>query len=212
VPLTLVGFEAWENIRIVRKRDKAPWVGNYKWPIYFFVAVAFWNMVGAGFFGFLINPPVSLYYVQGLNLTPVHAHTALFGVYGMLGLGLTLFCLRAVRPGAEWKDGPLKVSFWLLNLGLALMSVLSMFPIGILQAIASIQTGTWYARSAEFMQRPEMQTMRWMRVPGDVIFSIGAVILGLFVIGLITGHSYVDPGTREAAIAVERQEVLVTGD
>ncbi len=65
----------------------APWVSAYKWPIYFFVAVAFWNFVGAGLFGFMINPPIALYYVQGLNLTPVHGHTALFGVYGMLGLG-----------------------------------------------------------------------------------------------------------------------------
>ena len=211
VPLTLVGFEAWENIRIVRKRDKTPWVGNYKWPIYFFVAVAFWNMVGAGFFGFLINPPVSLYYVQGLNLTPVHAHTALFGVYGMLGLGLTLFCLRAIRPGLQWKDRPLKWSFWLLNIGLTLMSVLSMFPIGIQQAIASIQTGVWYARSAQFMQRPEMQTLRWMRVPGDVIFTIGTVILALFVLGLVTGHSYEKPGNIEVASA-EEDHVLVAGD
>lgn len=211
VPLTLVGFEAWENIRIVRKRDKTPWVGNYKWPIYFFVAVAFWNMVGAGFFGFLINPPVSLYYVQGLNLTPVHAHTALFGVYGMLGLGLTLFCLRAIRPGVQWKESPLKWSFWLLNIGVGLMSLLSMFPIGIQQAIASIQVGVWYARSAQFMQRPEMQTLRWMRVPGDVIFTIGTVILALFVIGLLTGHSYEKPNAPDAA-RLEEERVLVAGD
>lgn len=142
VPLTLVGYEAWGNIRIVRGKNKAPWAANYKWPIYFFVAVAFWNMVGAGLFGFLINPPVALYYMRGLNLTPVHGHTALFGVYGMLGLGLTLFCLRAIRPGVQWKELPLKSAFWLINIGLSLMVVLSMLPIGILQAIASIQRGT----------------------------------------------------------------------
>jgi nitric oxide reductase subunit B len=33
----------------------------------------------AGLFGFLINPPLPLYYMQGLNLTPLHGHTALFG-------------------------------------------------------------------------------------------------------------------------------------
>ena len=63
---------------------------RYKWPIYFFISVAFWNMVGAGLFGFMINPPIALYYMQGLNTTPVHSHTALFGVYGLLGIGLTL--------------------------------------------------------------------------------------------------------------------------
>ena len=110
---------------------------RYKWPIYFFVAVAFWNLVGAGVFGFLINPPVALYYMQGLNLTPVHGHTALFGVYGMLGIGLMLFCLRALRGGRAWKEWPLRWSFWLINSGLALMPLLSLLPIELMQTWAS---------------------------------------------------------------------------
>ena len=118
VPLVLIGFEAWENIRLARGKRQHVWVPAYKWPIYFFVAVAFWNFVGAGLFGFLINPPIALYYMQGLNTTPVHGHTALFGVYGMLGLGLMLFCLRALRPGRAWKDRPLAFAFWAINIGL----------------------------------------------------------------------------------------------
>jgi nitric oxide reductase subunit B len=213
VPLTLVGYEAWENIRLARGKSKAPWVSNYKWPIYFFVAVAFWNMVGAGIFGFLINPPVALYYMQGLNLTPLHGHTALFGVYGMLGLGLTLFCMRAIRPGVPWKESPLKWAFWLLNIGLGAMAMLSLFPIGIMQTLASIQRGTWYARSAEFLQTPTMQTLRWMRVPGDVLFAAGCAILGLFVIGLLTGHSYQKLQDTSTRIEEEEKEhMLVAGD
>jgi nitric oxide reductase subunit B len=170
-------------------------------------------MVGAGLFGFLINPPISLYYVQGLNLTPLHGHTALFGVYGMLGLGLTLFCLRALSPGRPWKQGSLKLSFWCLNVGLTLMSVLSLLPVGLLQAWASIQHGTWYARSAEFMQSGSMQTLRWMRVPGDIVFSIGAAAFAWFVLGLLTGHSYdkarpigLDSAPRD--VPQEREEAL----
>jgi nitric oxide reductase subunit B len=190
VPLVLVGFEAWENIRLSRAREQSLWVAAYKWPIYFFVAVAFWNFVGAGLFGFLINPPVSLYYTQGLNTTPVHGHTALFGVYGMLGLGLMLFCLRALRPGKAWKNGPLAFAFWAINIGLALMVLLSTLPIGLMQAWASVEYGTWYARSAEFMHSSGMNGLRWMRVLGDSIFALGAVVLGWFVLGLVTGHSY----------------------
>ncbi|MFP5228289.1 MAG: cbb3-type cytochrome c oxidase subunit I, partial [Acidobacteriota bacterium] len=137
-------------------------------------------------------------------------HTALFGVYGMLGLGLTLFCMRAIRPGLQWKERPLKLAFWMLNLGLVFMVVLSMLPIGIAQALASIQQGTWFARSAEFLQTPSMQFLRWMRVPGDVLFAAGAAILGLFVVGLITGHSYDKTGTT--ANARSNQEALVAGD
>jgi len=190
VPLVLVGFEAWENIRLSRGTADSPWVSAYRWPIYFFVAVAFWNFVGAGLFGFMINPPIALYYVQGLNLTPVHAHTALFGVYGMLGLGLMLFCLRALRPGRQWKERPLAIAFWSINLGLAAMVLLSMLPVGLMQAWASVEFGTWYARSAEFLQTPLLTRLRWMRMFGDSLFAFGAMVLGWFVLGLVTGHSF----------------------
>ena len=190
VPLVLIGFEAWEHIRLARSREQQIWVAAYKWPIYFFVAVAFWNFVGAGLFGFFINPPIALYYMQGLNTTPVHGHTALFGVYGMLGLGLMLFCLRALRPGKAWKNGPLSFAFWSINVGLALMVVLSLLPIGLAQAWASVEYGTWYARSAEFLHSGHLNQLRWMRMIGDTLFALGALVLGWFVLGLVTGHSY----------------------
>jgi nitric oxide reductase subunit B len=187
VPLTLVGFDAMDDLRRSRL---TPWVQRYKWPIYFFVSVAFWNMIGAGLFGFMINPPIALYYMQGLNTTPVHGHAALFGVYGMLGIGLMLVCLRALIPGREWKDGPIKFSFWAMNGGLMAMCVLSLLPVGLMQTWASVEHGYWYARTAEFMQTPTMQNLRWMRVPGDTLFFLGAVALVLFVAGLKTGHSF----------------------
>ncbi len=187
VPLVLVGFDATEDLR--RSRT-SPWVQRYKWPIYFFVSVAFWNMIGAGLFGFMINPPIALYYMQGLNTTPLHGHAALFGVYGMLGIGLMLICLRVLIPGKEWKDGLLRFSFWSLNGGLMAMCVLSLLPVGLLQTQASVSHSYWYARSSEFMQTDLMQTLRWMRVPGDTVFFLGAVALVLFVAGLKTGHSF----------------------
>ena len=192
VPLTLVGFDAMEDLRRSRL---TPWVQQYKWPIYFFVSVAFWNMIGAGLFGFMINPPIALYYMQGLNTTPLHGHAALFGVYGMLGIGLMLVCLRALIPGREWKDGLLKFSFWSLNGGLMMMCILSLLPVGLMQTWASVDHGYWYARSPEFMQTDIMQWLRWMRVPGDTVFFLGAVALVWFVAGLKTGHSFRKVGT-----------------
>lgn len=191
VPLALIGFEAFRNMRILRVKE---WVTGYKWAIYFFISVSFWNMLGAGVFGFLINPPISLFYVKGLNLTPLHAHTALFGVYGMLGIGLMLFCVRSLMPGREWNDWPLKWGFWCLNGGLLAMALLSLLPVGLTQAWASVQEGLWYARSAEFLQQPALQVLRWMRTPGDVVFTIGALLIGLFMVGLLTGHALKDGG------------------
>jgi len=187
VPLVLVGFDATEDLR---RSKTSPWVQRYKWPIYFFISVAFWNMIGAGLFGFMINPPIALYYMQGLNTTPLHGHAALFGVYGMLGIGLMLVCLRVLIPGREWKDGLLKFSFWALNGGLMAMCILSLLPVGLLQTKASVEHSYWYARSSEFMNTDLMQFLKWMRVPGDTIFFLGAVGLVLFIAGLKTGHSF----------------------
>ncbi|WP_027303359.1 nitric-oxide reductase large subunit [Rudanella lutea] len=188
VPLVLLGFEAYANLKISRS---TAWIQAYKWPIYCFVAVAFWNLVGAGLFGFIINPPLALYYMQGLNTTPVHGHTALFGVYGILGIGLMLFSLRAMSTRSVWKDGTIRFAFWSINIGLGLMVVLSVLPIGLLQTWASVEHGLWYARSLEFMQTDTMQLLRWLRVVGDTVFAAGVLALAWFIIGLKTGRSLV---------------------
>ncbi|WP_224997579.1 nitric-oxide reductase large subunit [Cesiribacter sp. SM1] len=179
VPLVLIGFEAYHNLQLSKA---TPWVQTYKWPIYCFVAVAFWNLVGAGILGFLINPPIALYYMQGLNTTPVHGHTALFGVYGMLGIGLMLFALRGMNRKISWPEKPLKIAFWSINIGLALMVAISVLPIGLIQTWASVKFGLWYARSAEFMSSDTLEVWRWMRVIGDTIFAVGVLVLAWFVL------------------------------
>jgi nitric oxide reductase subunit B len=181
VPLVLIGFEAYENYRLGHARQ---WVSIYRWPIMFFLAVAFWNLVGAGLFGFLINPPLALYYMQGLNTTPLHGHTALFGVYGMLGIGLMLFCLRGLDYRKAWSNRLLATAFWSLNGGLAAMALMSLLPFGLMQVWASVTHGLWYARSAEFIQQPLMDFLVWMRMPGDLLFSLGVACLVLFVASL----------------------------
>ena len=182
VPLVFVGYEALENIRHSKAR---PWLSQYKWVVYFFVAVAFWNLVGAGVFGFMVNPPIALYYMQGLNTTAVHAHGALYGVYGTLGLALLLFCMRAMQPKRQWNTKLLAFAFWAINIGMLLEILLSLLPIGLLQTYQSVSVGYWSARSPEFMQTTVMQTLRWMRMVGDTIFAIGAVAFVWFALGIM---------------------------
>ncbi len=198
VPLAYIGFEAYHTYKLGKA---TPWMARYRWPIMFFIAVSFWNLVGAGLFGFLINPPLSLYFMQGLNLTPLHGHTALFGVYGMLGIALLLFALRGLRGQMVWDTGALKVAFWCLNIGLALMALLTLLPLGTMQLLAAIEHGYAYARSAEFMQKPIVDMLIWMRVPGDTIFSIGALALSWFVLRL-----WVAP-RREVDVAGETERL-----
>ncbi|HEY3440641.1 MAG TPA: nitric-oxide reductase large subunit [Paludibaculum sp.] len=177
VPLVLVAYAAMDDIRRGRATE---WARRYKWPVNYFVSVAFWNMIGAGLFGFMINPPIALFYMQGLNTTPLHGHAALFGVYGMLGIGLMLVCLRAMTDG-EWSDKWMKFAFWSMNIGLFAMCVGSLLPVGLLQTYASVEHGYWYARSTEFLQTPLMQNLRWLRAPGDTLFGVGALALVVFV-------------------------------
>ena len=172
VPLVVLGYEAWENWRL---KSRAPWMENIRWPLTFFVAVAFWNMLGAGVLGFMINPPIALYYIQGLNTTPTHAHAALFGVYGFLALGFALMILRYIRPRIIFDERLMKVGFWWLNIGLVLMLFTSLLPVGFIQFIASASEGLWYARSEAFMQSDILQTLRWVRTVGDVVFIVGAL-------------------------------------
>ena len=172
VPLIVLGHEAWEHYKL---KTRAPWMENVKWPIMYFVAVAFWNMLGAGVLGFMINPPIALYYIQGLNTTATHAHAALFGVYGFLALGFTLLILRYIRPHLKFDEGLMKTSFWWMNIGLALMLFTSLLPVGIIQFIASASEGLWYARSEALMQSDTLVTLRWVRTIGDVVFMVGAL-------------------------------------
>ena len=182
VPLAMVGFEAYHNYQ----RSKiAPWIKSYKWSIMCFIAVGFWNIVGAGLLGFSINTPIALYYMQGLNMTAAHGHAALFGVYGMLGIGLLLFCLRGLSNRLAWSDSLLKLMFWSLNIGLGMMVFMSLVPAGIYQAAASISKGMWYARSPEIIHSHFMETLVWLRVPGDIVFAIGTLFLAWFAVRLL---------------------------
>ncbi len=197
VPLAMIGVEAYNNYQ--RSRS-APWVEAYKWPIMCFIAVGFWNVVGAGLLGFSINTPIALYYMQGLNMTAAHGHAALFGVYGMLGIGLMLFCLRGLSERAAWADNLLKPMFWCLNIGLAMMVFMSLVPSGIYQAWASVSQGMWFARSPEVIHSAFMETLVWMRVPGDLVFALGALLLALFALRLLTGAKRRQPEAAAAGL------------
>jgi len=184
IGLAMIGVEAYRNYQ---RSKAAQWVQAYKWAILCFIAVGFWNIVGAGLLGFSINTPIALYYVQGLNMTAAHGHAALFGVYGMLGIGLLLFCLRGLSDREAWSDRLLAPMFWLLNIGLAMMVFISLVPAGIYQAWASVSHGLWFARSPEVVHSKLMETLVWLRVPGDIVFALGTFCLALFALRLLKG-------------------------
>jgi nitric oxide reductase subunit B len=142
----------------------------------FLISVGFWNFLGAGVFGFLINLPIVSYYEIGTGLTANHAHTAMMGVYGMLAAGLAIFCLRYLVPERRWSDRSARISFWSLNVGLAWMAFASLFPLGVLQLYHSVSKGYWDARTLSYLGDTTNRVLEWVRLPGDVIFILGGAL------------------------------------
>ncbi len=156
---------------------------SYKWPMYFLVAASFWNFLGAGVFGFLINLPIINFYEHGTYLTMHHGHTAMFGTYGMLSIALLLFSWRGLVDKNHWKDGLLKLSFWGLNGGLFLMAFVTLLPVGALQAWTSFKDGLWAARSADFFERGVVVFLGTFRaLPDTIIIVLGVLPLAYFLI------------------------------
>jgi nitric oxide reductase subunit B len=176
VPLTFLTLEAWSFLQLGRVQvSKTSTPFPHRWAVMFLVAVGFWNFLGAGIFGFLINLPIVSYYEIGTALTANHGHTAFMGVYGMLAVGIALFCLRYLIPQNRWSDRPAKFSFWTLNIGLFWMSMATLFPLGIVQLYHSANTGYFEARSLKFLTNKTNVVIEWMRLPGDLIFIIGII-------------------------------------
>jgi nitric oxide reductase subunit B len=154
----------------------------YKWPMYFLVASSFWNFLGAGVFGFLINLPLVNYFEHGTYLTVNHGHGALFGVYGMLSIALLLFSWRGLVDRKHWNDRLLGVSFWGLNGGLLVMILATLFPVGIAQVWTSYKEGLWMARDVSFFERPMVAILGQLRIiPDTIIIVIGILPLAYFL-------------------------------
>jgi nitric oxide reductase subunit B len=180
VPLLTLVVRGLMEYREIRKQGRE---FSYKWPMYFLVAASFWNFMGAGIFGFLINLPIVNFYEHGTYLTMHHGHTAMFGTYGMLSIALLLFSWRGLVEKGCWKDGILKLSFWGLNGGLFLMAFATLLPVGAIQAWTSFKYGLWVARSAEFFERSEIVLLGTFRVIPDVIIIVlGVLPLAYFLI------------------------------
>ena len=182
IPLTFLTVEAWTFLQLGARqqtRSSAPF--PHRWAVMFLVAVGFWNFVGAGVFGFLINLPIVSYYQIGTALTANHAHAAMMGVYGMLAVGLALFALRYIIPAAKWPDKLAKISFWSLNIGLAWMVFVTLLPLGVMQLWHSVNDGYFEARTLGYITNPGNAVLEWMRMPGDILLIVGGVLPFLWI-------------------------------
>jgi nitric oxide reductase subunit B len=191
VPLTLLTLDAWDFIKLTKSKCEV--CGKqiaipHKWAFYFLMAVGFWNFVGAGIFGFLINLPIVNYFEVGTMLTPNHGHAALMGAFGMEAVALVVLACRQVLTDEQWvrPEKFIRVSFFGLNIGLALMLVGSLFPGGVMQLRDVLMNGYWHARGLDYLNQGFVRLIEWCRLPGDLVF----ILLGVVPLVIATCMSY----------------------
>lgn len=186
IPLVLLTYEAWQFMRLggAQPGQSAPHTSQdfpHRWTVMFLAAVGFWNFVGAGIFGFLINLPIVSFWEIGTQFTANHGHAAMMGVYGMLAVGFFVFVARYFLPYDNATEQAMKWSFWGLNLGLAWMVVCNLFPIGALQFYDALANGYWHARTPAFYHQPLVNVLEWVRLPGDAVFIVVGILPLLYL-------------------------------
>ena len=182
IPLTFLTVEAWAFMQLgANRHGKEAGPFPHRWAVMFLMAVGFWNFLGAGVFGFLVNLPIVSYYEIGTALTANHAHASMMGVYGFMALALGMFALRYLVPADKWPEKLAKTSFWSLNIGLAWMCFATLLPLGILQLRYSVGTGYFEARQLIYVTSSVNTIIEWGRMPGDLIFIIGGVLPYLYI-------------------------------
>ncbi|SEO40627.1 nitric oxide reductase subunit B [Halogranum amylolyticum] len=179
VPLLFILYQSFGEYRTLKAQGES---FPYALPLLFIVGSSVWNFVGGGVLGFFVNLPVINYYEHGTYLTVAHAHAATFGAFGLLALGLGTYVLRVVTPEAAWEPGWFRGAFWLTNVGLAVMTFVSLLPLGFLQLQTAFQDGYAAARSLEFYEQDHVQTLLWARTLGDTPMILGALA---FTVGAV---------------------------
>lgn len=209
VPLTLISLDAWSFVRASRGdhgTGPAPADIRHKWTFRFLMAVGFWNFVGAGIFGFLINLPIVSYFETGTLLTINHGHAAMMGVFGMMAIALMVFAIREAADEALWRrlEKYVRVGYWGLNAGLAMMVALSLFPAGVLQLVDVLENGYWHARSLAYTGGRLARILEWSRFPGDVVFIVAGAIP--IAIAAVLGYAGAKSTKPEPVIPSPRSE------
>lgn len=177
LPLTFLTVEAWSFLRLgATQGGSTSRPFPHRWAVMCLVAVGFWNFLGAGIFGFLINLPIVSYYEIGTALTSNHGHASMMGVYGMLAVGLALFALRYLTQRERWSDRLAALTFWSLNIGLAWMVFATLFPLGLLQLYQSVEHGYFEARALTAATSETRALVEWLRLPGDAVFIAGGAV------------------------------------
>lgn len=81
---------------------------------YFILGSVVLEQVGAGILGFTMTFALTNVWSHGTWVTPSHAHLALFGTFGMLGIAAAYYAVPVIRKATDFDQRLGKLAFWLL--------------------------------------------------------------------------------------------------
>ena len=175
---------------------------------YFILGSTVLELVGAGILGFVMTFALTNVWSHGTWITAGHAHLALFGTFGMLGIAAAYYAIPIMRKVPNFDQRLGKLSFWLVFVGV--MGMAFAFSIGgtVQVFVYRILGLDWFGGDVS----PAMAVYKFMLPMFGLVFAAGAGILAydLFTLGQrLRVPAGSDP--REAAHAVMETPHAATG-
>ena len=173
LPLFLLVLEAIEQHRHIRARGNFP----YRLAYLYILGSAFWNFVGAGVFGGgTLNAPLVNYYEHGTFLTLNHAHTSMFGAFGLLAIGLVYMVLRYLNGDAAVERQGRGLGVLAVQRRPGDVDRAELLPGRLAAAGGGLRRMAMPGRAAWPSTTPPL-FWQWMRMPGDIVFAAGALVM-----------------------------------
>ncbi len=148
---------------------------------YFILGSTVLELVGAGILGFVMTFALTNVWSHGTWITAGHAHLALFGTFGMLGIAAAYYAIPLMRNVPNFDQRLGKLSFWLVFIGV--MGMAFAFSIGgtVQVFVYRILGLNWFGGDVS----PAMNVYKLMLPMFGLVFAAGAGILAydLFTLG-----------------------------
>jgi nitric oxide reductase subunit B len=120
--------------------------------------------------------------------------------------------LRIAVPESKWDPTNLRRAFWAWNVGLALMCLLSLLPVGFLQLEVAFTQSYDAARSLAFYEGELVQLLFWLRMPGDTLVILGTVVFAYDVVKKVLARGETTPGDAPTDAPVTAGPAVETDD
>lgn len=127
IPLLLM---VWDAFRITRETRGA--VQN-KVGLFYTVAHAIFNFVGAGLWGVVHTLPQVNKWTHGTQITTAHGHLAFYGAYVLLILAMIYVTLPSLRGVKEFDQSKGYLAFWWMTISMVFI-VISLTGAGMVQS------------------------------------------------------------------------------